>query len=594
MIMTTEQSDASLLREFATRRSQEAFATVVSRHSDWVYSAALRLVRDRHLAEDVAQAVFLVLADKAGKLGDVPLHRWLFKVTRYAAANAIRARQRRDKYERLAAMAHSEIHNADPDQMWQDIAPVLDDSISRLRSKDRDALLLRFYQQKNLSEVAAALGVSEGAAKIRVLRAIEKLRTVMRRRGIVAPSDVLGAVLLAQTTHTAPLTFVAGCVSASASIQATSISQGVSTMLISAKLKMLAAVILLTVIPIGAGAIFLAASDHPLTVPSQGAAPAITAPAAPQAALDPRVAPFVDDSTDILIEIDLTKLDVDALAADLRTELAQNQTDPAFSARINGMIQMGSMAGKMWINGFKQAGGTTIFYVSRADQLTISSEGHSSSMTLNGTIVYPAQSAAMAQTLAKYVARAGSPAPKVIGDTVVVEDSASDSPEADDWSGERPALANGLAAAGDAPIRASINPRKLKDLMPKLMASGHMSANFKGDEWDDVEYCSMNLILPPAQNPELLVISHRPTAAAAEKATAAATQRIAEAIKSQHDPHDALAASMAKFIASEKFAVRGSDAVATMNLHAYWDLIFAAMRTANRPAVSQPQGHAVN
>src|ERR1700677_2679180 len=176
MTMTQAQSDSSLLQEFAEHRSQTAFTELVSRHSDWVYSAAVRIVRDPHLAEDVAQAVFLVLADKAGKLTAVPLHRWLFKVTRYAAANAIRARTRRDKHERRAAMSSSETYQPDPDQMWREIAPVLDDSMSQLRARDRDALISRFYQQKSLAEVAAALGVSEGAAKVRIIRAIEKLR----------------------------------------------------------------------------------------------------------------------------------------------------------------------------------------------------------------------------------------------------------------------------------------------------------------------------------------------------------------------------------------------------------------------------------
>src|ERR1700722_10094883 len=113
MTVTPDQSDSSLLQEYAADRSQDAFTELVSRHSNWVYSAALRMVRDRHLAEDVAQAVFLVMADKAGKLTAIPLHRWLFKVTRYASANALRARSRRDKYERRAAMATSETHEPD-------------------------------------------------------------------------------------------------------------------------------------------------------------------------------------------------------------------------------------------------------------------------------------------------------------------------------------------------------------------------------------------------------------------------------------------------------------------------------------------------
>ncbi len=152
-----EQTDSSLVQQYAQARSQEAFAELVSRHSDWVYSAALRQVRDKHLAEDVTQAVFLLMADKAAKLSHVSLHGWLFKVTRYASANAVRARSRRDKYERRAAIMIEQSTPTDSDSLWNDVAPALDEAIDRLRSIDRDALLLRCYQRKSMAEVGAAL-----------------------------------------------------------------------------------------------------------------------------------------------------------------------------------------------------------------------------------------------------------------------------------------------------------------------------------------------------------------------------------------------------------------------------------------------------
>ena len=93
MTVMPDQSDTSLLREFVDHGSQAAFTDLVSRHSDWVYSAAVRMVRDPDLAEDVTQAVFLVLADKAGKLTAVPLHRWLFKVTRVCGGQRQSARR---------------------------------------------------------------------------------------------------------------------------------------------------------------------------------------------------------------------------------------------------------------------------------------------------------------------------------------------------------------------------------------------------------------------------------------------------------------------------------------------------------------------
>lgn len=591
MTVTPDQSDSWLLQEFAAHRSQDAFTELVSRHSDWVYSAAVRMVRDRHLAEDVAQAVFLVLAEKAAKLSAVPLHRWLFKVTRYASANAIRARIRRDKYERLAAMSTRETLQSEPDRMWQEISPILDDSISRLRSRDRDALLLRFYQQKELTEVAAALGVSEGAAKIRIVRAIEKLRAVLRRRGIAGPSDALGAALLAHTTHAAPPTFAAGCLPASASIKATALSKGISTMVLSTKLKIAAALILIGGIPIGAGVYFLAPfANRSVVAPQQAVTPA--APAVPDATFgfDPRVAPFVTDRTDLIIAIDLTGIDLDALAADLSKELGQTQMDATSAARINGMIQAGLGAGKKWINGFEQAGGTSLYLLSRSDELTVGASP-GASMSLTATAVYPTESPEAARTLAKYLKSQGSGALRVIGNAVVDRAPEPALPHWGDWPDPRPALAAGLSAAGDSPVRAAINPRKLKEIIPKLLSTGKVSTNITGNEWDSVEYGSVYLVLPPAESPGFVVRSHYKDPATAETAKTGAMQRIGRTfIKSPSDENSPLAMSMLKFIGTEKFTVNDSDLVGTMDLHAYYDLVFTAVRMATQPPASRPQG----
>jgi RNA polymerase sigma factor (sigma-70 family) len=591
MTVIHDQSDSSLLQEFAAHRSQDAFTELVTRHSDWVYCAAVRMVRDPHLAEDVAQAVFLVLAGKAAKLIAVPLHRWLFKVTRYASANAIRARTRRDKYERLAAMSNSETLQSDPDRTWQEIAPLLDDSISRLRSRDRDALLLRFYQQKKLAEVAAALGVSEGAAKIRIARAIEKLRALLRRRGIAVPTDALGAALLAHTTHAAPPTVAAGCLPASASIKATAISKGVSTMVLSTKLKIAAALILIGGIPIGAGVYFLAPwADRSAVAPVQAVTPA--APAVPEATFgfDPRIAPFVTDRTDLIIAIDVTKIDLDALAADMRKELGQTPMDATSTARINGLFQTGLGAGKKWINGFEQAGGSSLFLLSRSDELTVSAPSGGSTLNLTATAVYPTESPEAARTLARYLKKPGFPAPSVIGNAVVDKTSEPALPRWGAWPDPRPALAAGLSAAGDSPVRAAINPRKLKEIIPKLLSSGKVSTSIAGNEWDGVEYASVYLVLPPAESPGFVVVSHFKDPASAETAKTSAEQRLGHAsIKSPSDANSPLAKSMLKFLASEKFAVNDSDVVGILDLHAYYDLLFTAVNMAAQPPASQPQ-----
>ncbi|HEY1921243.1 MAG TPA: sigma-70 family RNA polymerase sigma factor [Tepidisphaeraceae bacterium] len=601
MTVTPDQSDSSLLQEFAARHSQDAFTELVSRHSDWVYSAALRMVRDRHLAEDVAQAVFLILADKAARLSAAPLHSWLFKVTRYASANAIRARARRDKYERRAAMASSETHDPNPDQMWRDISPILDDSINSLRSKDRDALLMRFYQQKNLAEVGAALGVSEGAAKVRVARAVEKLRGILRRKGVSAPADALGIALIAHTTHAAPAIFAKGFVPAAASIKAGVISKGVSTMMVSTKIKIAAAILIIGSIPIGAGAYYLVSSRQPAAAVNQqtvAQAPpaeepqvaqstaAVEPPAAvnPYPGIDPRVEPFVTDRTDLLIAIDLTKLNLDAIAADLRGELNKSQTNPQAVGQLNGIIQMGVGTGKQWIGNFEKAGGTSMYLMSRADELVGTG---STGMKLSATVVFPTDSPAAAQTLARFFRSSGSRV-SVVGNAVVDATSTPYAPHIAPRPDPRPALSEGLLACGDNAVRLSMNPLELKPVMSKLMASGQLTPSFAGDEWNGIQYVSMELVLPPADATGLLITSHYKDAASAEIAKDRAVSRIANTFKSQAESKSAITRSMIQFVSTETFSVKDRDVIARMDLHRYYDLLFTAMQGAMQPPSTRP------
>jgi RNA polymerase sigma factor (sigma-70 family) len=196
--------DMDLVREYAATRSDRAFAELVSRHIGLVYSAALRQVRDEHLAEEVTQAVFIVLARKAASLDSkVILGGWLHLTTRHIAANALQAEFRRRRRETEAHM-ESAMQQESSESVWREMLPLLDEALSRLRPGDRDALVLRYFENRTLQEVAAALGLQERAAQKRVARSLEKLRNLLLSRGVAASSAVIAGAVSAHSVHAAP------------------------------------------------------------------------------------------------------------------------------------------------------------------------------------------------------------------------------------------------------------------------------------------------------------------------------------------------------------------------------------------------------
>jgi|GEM_PF-4996046 RNA polymerase sigma factor (sigma-70 family) len=203
--------DSALLLQF-TQGSQSAFAELVRRHVDLVFSAALRHVAgDRHLAEDIVQQVFIDLARKAPTLRNHPtLAGWLFACTRYTAINTLRREQRRTAREK-----QSEVMTTPASEpRWENIQPVIDEVLQELDEDDRQSVLMRFFGQQPFAAIANQLGISENAAQKRVDRALDRLSVALKRRGIASTAAAL-TVALGESCVAAPAT-LAGTVTTAA------------------------------------------------------------------------------------------------------------------------------------------------------------------------------------------------------------------------------------------------------------------------------------------------------------------------------------------------------------------------------------------
>src|SRR5215469_5853482 len=196
--------DMRLVRDYADGQSAQAFETLVTRYANLVYSAALRQVRDPGLAEEVAQAVFIILAQKAGQLGTgTILSGWLYRTAGYVSGSVLK-RERRRQFREQEAYMESTLNPPD-DQVWKQIAPLLDEALLRLGQTDRDALVLRFFERRSLSEIGVALGANEEAAKKRVARALGKLRNYFLKRGVDSTTAIIAGTISANSLQLAPI-----------------------------------------------------------------------------------------------------------------------------------------------------------------------------------------------------------------------------------------------------------------------------------------------------------------------------------------------------------------------------------------------------
>lgn len=199
--------DAECLRQYAESRDQSAFSEFVHRNLGLVYSAAFRQTGgDVHLAEDITQVVFVAAARKATTLGRHPvIGAWLHQTTRNAAIDALRARQSRQVREEAAGRMTEILAGPDAGVDWDKVSPELDEIVATLGERDRAAIILRYFGRKTFAEIGAQFHVSEGAARMRVERALEKMRARFARRGVVSSGAALGAILVEKGLVAAPV-----------------------------------------------------------------------------------------------------------------------------------------------------------------------------------------------------------------------------------------------------------------------------------------------------------------------------------------------------------------------------------------------------
>ncbi len=200
-----EPDDMALLREYAAHGSEAAFAELVSRRVGFVYSAALRQVGDPHQAREIAQAVFVILAQKAGRVSDkTNLTGWLFKTARFVALAQRRAANARRQREQEFHM-RTDILNATADPVWELISPYLDEALMCLGEKDRQTVLLHYFDKKSFAEIGMSLGMGEVTARKRASRALERLRKFLTKRGVSSTTAIIAGAISANSVQAAPI-----------------------------------------------------------------------------------------------------------------------------------------------------------------------------------------------------------------------------------------------------------------------------------------------------------------------------------------------------------------------------------------------------
>jgi RNA polymerase sigma factor (sigma-70 family) len=266
-----EPDDQQLLGEFARANSEAAFAGLVERHVNLVYSTALRFTSNPHIAEEISQAVFIILARKApGLRRGTVLSGWLYQTARLTSANFVKHEVRRQRREQEAYMQST--LDAPGSPAWEEIAPLLDEAMGGLGETDRNAVVLRFFENKTAREVAAELKMTEAAAHKRTHRALEKLRAFFTKRGVASTSNIIAGAISANSIQPAPAalakaaTMVALAKGASASGSTLALVKGGMKVMAWTKAKTTIAAVAVTLLVAGGTGVIVTETVHAVRV----------------------------------------------------------------------------------------------------------------------------------------------------------------------------------------------------------------------------------------------------------------------------------------------------------------------------------------
>ncbi len=365
--------DRALLRSYAQHRDQAAFAELVRRHADLVYSAARRQVGDHPRAQEVTQSVFIALARKAGAVAEHPvLAAWLFQSTRLSSAKLRETERRRVFREDGAArerngdggVAAVAADGGNAASMstglgeWERIAPCLDEALARLRETDRAAVVSRFFQQRSYAEIAATLGMGESAARMRTERALEKLRTVLVRRGVRSTAEALGVALGAHGVAAAPACTGTSVLAAMAAGGAAKLGAGF-TLLFMGKIKIAGAA--LAAAGLASLATYLSLrSQPPVSEPPPARigvrVPAETSPPSIVDVRDDRVAGIERENADLrarLAEVaaELEKRTAELARANGRLATLRRPLDPGNTRLLSSTLKVATKPGEVIVTG---------------------------------------------------------------------------------------------------------------------------------------------------------------------------------------------------------------------------------------------------